>query len=809
MSLSVSQPAVSALCSVLNQYRMLILAAIILAVITVLGVCYSIRVTEEAFYLSLERDSDVLEKSFNGLLERTYKNMEMIATFVSNNHDVQQLFYKGMLAVQAEGGGAGAEAAALYRHALYDAVAPGWTKIQQQFDARQLHFHLAPGSLSFLRVHRPEKYGDRMDDLRHTVVDVNATLEPVSGFETGRVYSGLRGVVPVFAKNSITQQQVHVGALEVGTSFNTVLKIFDDTQNVGGGILLQRDHVESTMWPEYIEERFGDVIHSCDCYLEAESRKGELRRMIDRVAEDRQDHHSVRLYPLDDRYYGFSLIPLFDYKKSLSGKDPQNRIGYIAFWFDQTEKYQHLQSTQQRYLMLAVVGYLFVLSMMILLVRFYIRHLSKQVKQKTMALQESTDQLNRAQKIAHLGHWQLQVEANQLVFSDEVYRIVGLPRDTDISLGQFLSCVHEEDREEVRQAFLSVKKGISGDLTHRVKSVDDHLIYVRNHMEVLFNDTGDVDRILGTIQDISHQIELQKAIEAKEQLYRQIFERSRAVKLLLNPDQGQIIDANEAAQRYYGYSHQQLTSMTIDKINTLPLEALRAEFERTLAEDCDYGSYKHRLANGDIRDVEIYTSDVEFDGKHYYHSIIFDVTERNQVLAQLEKAAMHDSLTGLFNRRSINYRAELEVARYLRTEEPFSVIMMDIDHFKRFNDIYGHDVGDMVLRHVAQLFESEVRATDLVGRFGGEEFIVLAPQTDREHATLLAERIVSSVRAFEMEHGDERLKITLSAGVATLDSNFSLNQIFDLKDCFAQLVKHADEQLYNAKSRGRNQVCSL
>lgn len=386
---------------------------------------------------------------------------------------------------------------------------------------------------------------------------------------------------------------------------------------------------------------------------------------------------------------------------------------------------------------------------------------------------------------------------------------MGLPQGTDISLEQFLSCVYEEDREEVRQTFLSAKKGISGDLTHRVKSENDRLIYVRNHMEVLFNDAGAVDRILGTIQDISHQIELQKAIEAKEQLYRQIFERSRAVKLLLNPEQGQIIDANEAAQRYYGYSHKQLTSMGIEQINTLPLEELRAEFYRTLTENCDYGNYKHRLANGEIRDVEVYTSDVEFDGKHYYHSIIFDVTERNQVLAQLEKAAMHDSLTGLFNRRSVDYRAEPEIAHYLRTGEPFSVIMMDIDHFKHFNDIYGHDVGDLVLRHVAQLFESEVRATDLVGRFGGEEFIVLAPQTDKENAILLAERIVSSVRAFEMEYGDERLKITLSAGVATLDESLCLNQTFDLKDCFAQLVKHADEQLYNAKSKGRDQVCSF
>lgn len=797
--------------SILGQYRMFVLAALLVAAACSLIVFLSIKLTEKAFYQSLEQESAVLEKSFNSLLERTYKNMEMIATFVSSNSEVQQLFYSGKLAVEAEGGGPGGDAAAMFRNALYASVSPGWKKIQDKFDARQLHFHLGPGSLSFLRVHRPEKFGDRMDDLRFTVVDTNRMLQPVKGFETGRVYSGLRGVVPVFAVDIKTQQEVHVGALEVGTSFKTVLDIFDHTQNVGAGVVLKKDHVENAMWPAYVKEHFDSLVQGCECYLEAESRSGELSEMIRQASFDHatnDDHnHRAMLFPLGDRYYGFTLVPLFDYRNSLISQDPENRVGYIAFWFDRTDAYQHFLNTKKQYLFFGSAGFVFVTLIMLLVVRFYTRHLTRQVEEKTQALQESTDQLKAAQKVAHIGHWQWSPATDQLAFSDEVYRILGLDQGLNADLDLFLSCVHKDDRNAVRDAFLKVKQGSACNLTHKVETSSGDVIHVRNRMQALRSSTGEVDRILGTVQDISHQIELQKAIEAKERLYRQIFERNRAVKLLLNPKTGDIIDANDAAQRYYGYSHEELTSMRIDQINTLSIEELRTEFGRIQDEHRDYGSFKHRLANGDIRDVEVYTSNVEYDDQHFYHSIIFDVTERNQMMAQLQKAAMHDSLTGLFNRRSVDYRAEPEIAHYQRSGQYFSVMMLDIDHFKRFNDTYGHDVGDIVLKAVACQIESQVRGSDLVGRFGGEEFIVLAPDTNRASALKLAERIISAVREHEIEVGGEKLHITLSAGVATLGESFVPEKVTDLRDCFYHLVKHADEQLYQAKEQGRDQVC--
>ena len=789
---------------------MFLLATMLVACISGFIVSLGIKVTEETFYHSLDQESEVLEKSFNTLLERTYKNMEMIATFISNNSEVQQLFYGGKLAVESEGGGPGGDVAAVFRDALNVSVSERWKKIQNKFDVRQLHFHLGPGSLSFLRVHRPEKFGDRMDELRYTVVDTNAYLKSVQGFETGRVYSGLRGVVPVFAIDADTKQEFHVGALEVGTSFKTVLNIFDNTQDVGVGVLLKKDHVENAMWPDAVRRHFDGLIKDCDCYLEAESRAGELSELIRLSVNDQSpglDHASAaKLFPLNGRYYGFSQIPLFDYKNSLKGDNPDNRVGYIAFWFDRTAAYQQLQQTKKQYIFFGIAGFFFVALIMLLVVRFYTRYLTRQVDEKTQALQERADQLKAAQRIAHLGHWQWIPATGQITVSDEVYRLLGLDPYEDTDLEGFIRCVHPSDRDDVRNTLQKVKKGTACNLTHKIETPNGDERYVRNRMQALRNSEGQVDRILGTVQDISNQIELQKAVEAKERLYRQIFERNRAVKLLLNPVTGDIIDANDAAQRYYGYSHEKLTGMRIDQINTLSIDELKAEFGRIQDENRDYGSFKHRLANGDIRDVEVYTSNVEYDDQHFYHSIIFDVTERNKMVAKLQNAAMHDSLTGLFNRRSVDYRAEAEVSDYQRSGQKFSVMMLDIDHFKCFNDTYGHDIGDVVLKTVASLIESQVRSSDLVGRFGGEEFIVLAPDTNLESVRKLAERIISTVRNHVIDVNGEMLHITLSAGVATLGESFIPESVTDLKECFYQLVKQADEALYEAKNNGRDQV---
>jgi len=164
---------------------------------------------------------------------------------------------------------------------------------------------------------------------------------------------------------------------------------------------------------------------------------------------------------------------------------------------------------------------------------------------------------------------------------------------------------------------------------------------------------------------------------------------------------------------------------------------------------------------------------------------------------RLIEMANHDFLTGLLNRREMLARLSVEHSRVNRTDEPLSIIMMDIDHFKNINDVHGHIAGDMVLKEIARRLRDGVREYDLICRFGGEEFLIMAPETAAPRAAELAERLrvmVSDI-PFRLE-AVPPVAITISAGVAQLVEGESIEE----------MLSRADTALYRAKAQGRNRV---
>ncbi len=165
---------------------------------------------------------------------------------------------------------------------------------------------------------------------------------------------------------------------------------------------------------------------------------------------------------------------------------------------------------------------------------------------------------------------------------------------------------------------------------------------------------------------------------------------------------------------------------------------------------------------------------------------------------QLEREATMDGLTGLYNRRWLEERLPRLVARFQRSLEPLSVVMIDIDHFKQVNDRFGHVAGDQVLRAVAQAIQRDVRPTDLAARYGGEEMVVLLPDTGLEGARCAAERLRAKVSSLHIEasEGVPLPTVTISLGISTLEAGDSAQSIVD----------RADAALYRAKREGRNRV---
>lgn len=189
---------------------------------------------------------------------------------------------------------------------------------------------------------------------------------------------------------------------------------------------------------------------------------------------------------------------------------------------------------------------------------------------------------------------------------------------------------------------------------------------------------------------------------------------------------------------------------------------------------------------------------VTFLSAFYEHSRQTSFNIVKDLSDKFEKQAQQDTLTRLPNRRGIQQFIEFESARARRQKKPLTLILCDIDRFKRVNDQYGHDGGDVVLKHVSDLFKASIREQDGVARWGGEEFLFVLPDTEESNAVVLAEKVRETLATSPVDIQQKNVVITASFGVAQIDFEQGLDKALTL----------ADKALYKAKEKGRNKVLS-
>lgn len=178
--------------------------------------------------------------------------------------------------------------------------------------------------------------------------------------------------------------------------------------------------------------------------------------------------------------------------------------------------------------------------------------------------------------------------------------------------------------------------------------------------------------------------------------------------------------------------------------------------------------------------------------------LLDELVELRRSLAELSEQVRTDPLTGLANYRYFVQALEQEMERTLRSEQPTTLIMLDIDYFKKVNDAWGHEAGNQALVHIARLMQQTVRKLDIPCRYGGEEFAIILPNTLLSASIPVAKRLRKTIADSPLQLGDQRLKLTASLGITTFTSGQTAS--------VEELVQRADHYLYQAKQEGRNRV---
>jgi len=272
-----------------------------------------------------------------------------------------------------------------------------------------------------------------------------------------------------------------------------------------------------------------------------------------------------------------------------------------------------------------------------------------------------------------------------------------------------------------------------------------------------------------------------------------IFENNFAGMVILGPG-GRIIDYNKAAQDFFGELNISLDYYPVERI--LDREPVLLEIFKS-KDDSDYSL----VINGEKRFFEIDTVPLgdNQDGNMKMLKSIRDVTEERKIREELKVLATTDSLSGLCNRTEFMSLAQRELARAKKQNGELSLLMMDVDSFKHINDTFGHVAGDAVINEIGNLIKSSFRKTDIVGRIGGDEFAVLLKNTSLSEAKKAAEQFRETVAGKKITYGDHEIGLTISIGAAAISENDDGSSIEDL-------LRKADDALYEAKARGRNRV---
>lgn len=322
------------------------------------------------------------------------------------------------------------------------------------------------------------------------------------------------------------------------------------------------------------------------------------------------------------------------------------------------------------------------------------------------------------------------------------------------------------------------------EITVLTKDNKEKIVLISAHLE------GDI--ISGIIMDIT---EAKKAIEEITKLSRAIEEIDDVI--MISDREGVMTFVNDAYVKHTGFSREESVGKTaaILKSGKQDKDFYKNMWDTILSGNVFRGLFINKKRNTELYYEEKTITPIKNDAGEItsFVSAGKDITQRIKMQNNLELLASTDKLTGIYNRHKFEELFKIELERVSRYKNPLALIMLDIDHFKDVNDTYGHDIGDKVLKNVVAIAKKNIRSTDIFARWGGEEFLILCPETDTLSAQTLAEKLRKSIET------------TIFDAVGSITCSFGVSVYAD-KESGESLIKRVDSALYQAKHEGRNRV---
>lgn len=366
------------------------------------------------------------------------------------------------------------------------------------------------------------------------------------------------------------------------------------------------------------------------------------------------------------------------------------------------------------------------------------------------------------------------------------------------------------DQKTIEKIENTTKEKALATVQHRLRRKDGKYIWAETSIRRVNNEDGSVKETTCIIRNISKRIEAEQELAKSNASFKTIFDYA-GMGIILLDSKGTPVKVNKACYDIVGYSPDDDFSV-MDVVPRGFIETFRKALEEL---DADKNRMTRteiplRTKSGEMKYVDVISTLIPARESIDMSIILIinDITVLKKCEEKLildkqiaEERATTDYLTDIMNRRAFMERFSEELHRAKREKTPVSIIMADIDRFKRINDTYGHQMGDMVLKAFARCLKKACRPYDFIGRYGGEEFIMCLPNTNINQAEKVAERIKSAVENLDIRtvYQSEPVSITASFGVAspTTIEDYDTDSLLIL----------ADDAMYKAKFSGRNRVC--